>query len=1238
MIRLGARRRGMSSSHSRLFANKLVKGTNMNGERRRVRCEHWSKVASLFFVLFFAMTFRAQGQAGPSGADQILSAIYDKSTNTIRVSSATGGGTVTSVGLSMPSEFSVTGSPITTGGTLSVLWAQPLSIADGGTGQSTAAGAFNALAPPTSSGGLIYGTGANTYGNLLLGSSGQCLQSSGTTLVWGSCGTGSSGIFQVNGTGLFSSTTVNFENSAAMNGLTLTFANPSAGNVQLGLAGTLSVAGGGTGTSSPALTAGSNISITGTWPNNTILLSGTVPVVNGGTGLTGVGSSGQCLTSTGSAMAWGSCGPASSFTAAGDLSGTSTSQTVIGLEGRPLSSLAPSSGQMLEWNGTAWTPTTLAGLGAVTSVGLSLPAIFNVTGTPVTGAGTLAGTLANESANTVFAGPSTGAAATPGFRPLAGADIPTINLGVSGNGGVTGLLSLANGGTGTASPALVGGANISVTGSWPNNTIAFSGTLPVANGGTGLTAVGTSGQCLTSTGALMAWSSCGSAGSAFQVNGTGLSSSSIVNFENSAAANGLTLSFSNPSAGNVQLGLSGTLSVAGGGTGTSSPALVGGSNISISGTWPNNTISFSGTLPVGNGGTGLTSLGSSGQCLGTNGSTMQWQSCGSGSGTVSSVGLSLPSAIFTVSGSPVTSAGTLTGTLANQSANTFFMGPASGSAAPAFRAATAADLAASPVTNDCLGYNGSTLAWLGCSGGSGGLPSSWTLNATTNAVTAQPISGQDAVPLTVAPDVASPTADLFDVYKDSGLTTKAFWVDASGNINWLGNTLKLGSNNQSTASYLELYGGMGTSAYVELLSPSLPPPAQLQVSDSTSGGTVGAGTYSFWADYQNGPGNIYTTEPSILKQLTISGSTNTLTITPPTQISGAQTWHLYGELQAMGVLVDLGLKTDFTTPVTLSSWSNSPSGTLPTTNDTGGLYPTYLSAGNEEGGDACVMSGVPGQNCAAGTWIMTDPLLGLGDIPYGAAVNADSFAQAARLTAPTTNGTYCLQEVVTASTPVAPIFGSCPSGGGAPGGSTTQIQYNNVGVFGGAANVTYNSSTGQFTANQLANSNQTIFEQRFTDTSPTGNFLDFQNAAGGTDLFKVAVTGAVTEGATTITSLTDSGGLNVQNGSTTNFSGNVILNAASANLILNGGKGQHIELTGTNSDTAGAIPIAASTSGAYSFTTPWTSAPVCVVSQQGLSASPTVFFGVGVTTTTLTVYASASGTYTVGYHCVGNPN
>lgn len=48
---------------------------------------------------------------------------------------------------------------------------------------------------------------------------------------------------QVNGTNTTSQTTINFQNSAVTNGLTLTFSNPSLGNIQSGFTGTLTDAG-----------------------------------------------------------------------------------------------------------------------------------------------------------------------------------------------------------------------------------------------------------------------------------------------------------------------------------------------------------------------------------------------------------------------------------------------------------------------------------------------------------------------------------------------------------------------------------------------------------------------------------------------------------------------------------------------------------------------------------------------------------------------------------------------------------------------------------------------------------------------------------------------------------------------------------------------------------------------------------------------------------------------------------
>lgn len=60
----------------------------------------------------------------------------------------------------------------------------PVSIANGGTGQTTASAAFNALSPMTTSGDLIYGGASGTGTRLGIGSSGQFLGISGGLPSW----------------------------------------------------------------------------------------------------------------------------------------------------------------------------------------------------------------------------------------------------------------------------------------------------------------------------------------------------------------------------------------------------------------------------------------------------------------------------------------------------------------------------------------------------------------------------------------------------------------------------------------------------------------------------------------------------------------------------------------------------------------------------------------------------------------------------------------------------------------------------------------------------------------------------------------------------------------------------------------------------------------------------------------------------------------------------------------------
>jgi hypothetical protein len=89
-----------------------------------------------------------------------------------------------------------------------------------------------------------------------------------------------------------------------------------------------------------------------------------------------------------------------------------------------LRKLSGSASQYMDGSG-AWT--TPAGTG-VTSVAFSAPAEFSVSGSPITSTGTITLSKANQSANQVYAGPTSGGAAAPAFRALVAADMVYRNL------------------------------------------------------------------------------------------------------------------------------------------------------------------------------------------------------------------------------------------------------------------------------------------------------------------------------------------------------------------------------------------------------------------------------------------------------------------------------------------------------------------------------------------------------------------------------------------------------------------------------------------------------------------------------------------------------------------------------------------------------------------------------------------------------------------------------------------
>lgn len=153
--------------------------------------------------------------------------------------------------------------------------------------------------------------------------------------------------------------------------------------------------------------------------------------------------------------------------------------------------LSLADGQVYYWTGSAWSALA-SGSGTVSSVALAAPSLFTISGSPVTTTGTLTLALSTQTANTVFAGPTTGSAAAPTFRALVAADIPSsLTSSTSGNAATAtalqATLGVAGGGTGatslTAYAPVCGGTTT-------------TGAVQSCSSG-----IGTSGYVLTSNGA-----------------------------------------------------------------------------------------------------------------------------------------------------------------------------------------------------------------------------------------------------------------------------------------------------------------------------------------------------------------------------------------------------------------------------------------------------------------------------------------------------------------------------------------------------------------------------------------------------------------------------------------------------------------------------------------------------------------------------------------------------------------
>ena len=401
------------------------------------------------------------------------------------------------------------------------------------------------------------------------------------------------------------------------------------------------------GASSPITSSG------GTTP---IIGLTTVPTTLGGTGLTTIGTNGQVLTSNGLTLNWTTptSGTVTSVTASTPISSSggatpnitlSTVPTTLG--GTGLTTVG-TNGQVLASNGTILQYVTLPT--PVTSVTATSPIVSSGGATPDLSLSTVPTTLGGTGLTTVG---TNGQVLASNGTTLQYVTLPTPVTSVT-----------------ATSPIVSSG------GATPDLSLS---TVPTTLGGTGLTTVGTSGQVLTSNGTTLSWQ-------------TPTTNPGTVTSVSASVPGLLSVTVSNPtSTPAIAIGYSGSaLPTANGGTGLTTIGTAGqvlsstGTGlqyvtlptpvtsvtatspiVSSGGATPDLSLS---TVPTTLGGTGLTTVGTSGQVLTSNGTTLSWQTpSGGGSGTVTSVSASVPAFLSVTVNNPTTTpniaiSGTSTGT------------------------------------------------------------------------------------------------------------------------------------------------------------------------------------------------------------------------------------------------------------------------------------------------------------------------------------------------------------------------------------------------------------------------------------------------------------------------------------------------------------------------------------------------------------------------------------------------